>query len=222
MSDEDTDPVEEIDEIHYALRGEIDDATRRTARRIEDEGPSGPTAERVAAHRHLKDVLSRIEASRTPPELKQWLMRAVAERRPAPAEIDVSWISALPMAAPMGLRSRGPSTERMFACAFDGGELRAHVQFAERGAACAVTGRLIGPDRNGLAARPVALFVDRGPREATVTDERGEFSFDARRGAAFGVRVGAGPEAVHVALIERPPARDDLEDDPRDEHGPTR
>jgi hypothetical protein len=185
MSDDKTDPVDGID-----------------AARL------GGSNERAGAqHQRLRDVLERIQSTRTPPELKAWLLRTVGERRPAGAEVDVSWLSALPMAMPTGVR--GGSTDRMLQCAFDGGELRAQVQFEESGAACAVTGRIVGPDRAPLAARPVALFVDRGPRETAVTDEHGEFSFDARRGTAFGVRVGVGPGAVHVALIEIAAGKDE-------------
>jgi hypothetical protein len=191
MSDHETDPVDGIDG-----RRRFDDS-------IDPQGN---------AHQRLRDVLERIQATRTPPELKAWLLRTVGERRPNPAEVDVSWLSALPMAMPTGVR--GGSADRLLACAFDGGELRAQVQFEESGSACSVTGRLVGPDRAPLAARPVALFVDRGPRDSAVTDEHGEFSFDARRGTAFGVRVGVGPGAVHVALIEIAPGKDD--------RGPTR
>jgi hypothetical protein len=190
MSDHGTGPVDRFD-------GE----SRR-------ESPLDPQS---AAHQRLRDVLERIQATRTPPELKAWLLRTVGERRPAAAEVDVSWLSAVPMAMPAGMR--GGSTDRLLACAFDGGELRAQVQFEESGSACSVTGRLVGPDRAPLAARPVALFVDRGPRDSAVTDEHGEFSFDARRGNAFGVRVGVGPDAVHVALIEIAAGRE--------ERGPT-
>jgi hypothetical protein len=176
----------------------------------DDIGPAGGAAgERrtddstgglAAAHQRLRDVLDRIQATSTPPELKRWLLRTVGEQRPDTAELDVSWLSAIPMALPAGVR--GGSPDRLLACAFDGGELRAHLQFEESGSACAVTGRLVGADDAPLAARPVALFVDRGPRDSAVTDEHGEFAFDARRGTAFGVRVGVGPDAVHVALIE--------------------
>jgi hypothetical protein len=204
MSEDETDPV---DEINYALWGEVDDAARRAAERVAAEGPDGPTAARLAAHRRLREVLERIEAGRAPPELKEWLLRAVGERRPAPADVDVSWISATPMAMPTSLR--GAATERLFSAAFDGGELRAQVHAEEGGAACAVTGRLLGPDRKSLAGRAVELFVDRGPIESAVTDEQGEFAFDARRGSEFGVRVGDGAGAVHVSLIDLRPSKGD-------------
>src|SRR5258706_13321296 len=89
MSDDDVDP---IDEINFSLWGDVDDETGRAKKRVEGEGPDGPAAGRVAAHQHLRDVLGRIEASRTPPELKAWLMRTVAERRPEPRDVDVAWI----------------------------------------------------------------------------------------------------------------------------------
>jgi len=197
MSDDETDPV---DEINYALWGEVDDATRRAGDRVAGERADGPASQNIEAHRRLREVLERIETNRTPPELKAWLRRAVGDRRPEPAEMDVSWIAATPMAMPTSMR--GGTSERLFACAVDDGELRAQVHVEDGGAACAVTGRLVGPDRKSLAGRAVELFVDRGPCEAAVTDERGEFSFDARRGTAFGVRVGEGPRAAHVSLID--------------------
>jgi hypothetical protein len=206
MSDDDVDPV---DEINYALWGEIDEGTRRAARRLRDAGEDAADRN-VAAHQHLRDVLSRIEASRTPPELKAWLLRAVAERRGAePPEMDVSWLAALPTATPVFLRATS-AAPRVLACAWEGGELRAQVLSENGGAACGVVGRVVDPSRRPVEGRPIALFVDRSPVESTVTDAFGEFEFDARRGAAFGVRVGDGDDAVHVSLVEPSSGKGDL------------
>jgi hypothetical protein len=205
MSDDDVDPV---DEINYALWGEIDERTRRAAQRMRDAGDAAADRD-VAAHQHLRDVLGRIEASRTPPELKSWLLRTVAERRaPEPPEMDVSWLAALPTATPVSLRSCGPAV-RVLSCAWEGGELRAQVQTTDRGAACGIVGRVVDRSRRPVQGRPIALFVDRAPVESAVTDSFGEFEFDARRGAAFGVRVGDGDDAVHVSLVEPVAGKDE-------------
>ncbi len=197
MSNDDSDP---IDEVRNALWGEVDDGSRRVGRRIAREGADGPVGRRVETHRRLRDVFSRIEAGAAPPELKAWLQREVAARRAEEPEVDVSWLVASPVLAGAGIRSS--AGDQLLACVFSGGELLAQVHVEDDGGACAVTGRLLGPDRKPVSARPVALYVDRRLREAVVTDERGEFTFDDRRGLAFGVCVGEGAGAVHIALAD--------------------
>jgi hypothetical protein len=153
--------------------------------------------------RHLSDVLGRVRAAKTPPEMRSWLLRAVAEKRPAaPPEMDVSWLQASPILSTAGFRGAA-TLDRLVGCEFgQGAKLRAQVHVEDDGRACAVTGRVVGPDGAPLAASTVEFFVDRSPCASATTDARGEFSFDERPGTTFGVRVGEGRAAAHVMLLD--------------------
>lgn len=155
-----------------------------------------------APHRQLTEALGRMKASRTPPELMDWLRREIASRRPElPPEIDVSWIHASPLAATAGVR--GVTFDRLVGCEFGGGKkLRAQVHVEDDGAACAVTGRVLDADGSPLAASPVSFFVDRRPHGAVLTDAGGEFQFGEAPGTAFGVCVGEGHDAAYVSLLD--------------------
>ena len=197
------DDIERADELRFALWGPVDDGARRVARLIAEEEAQAATARRVEGHRALRDALRGVQGAATPPRLKSWLRRTVAERRPAPApaELDVTWIAAPAVYEAAGMR--GGAHRRHIACAFFNWDLRAQVQVHDGESECSVMGTLRSNHTQiPLPGFAVSLYVDLALRESARTGNDGTFLFSKRPGSVFGIRVGEAPSSMHLTLID--------------------
>lgn len=146
----------------------------------------------VAASRRLRDTWRRLAAAEVPRAAIEQVKAAAA------APVAVVWHAALPASAAGGARGVAASDVHL---TWAGRDLRLEVLLhAATGRGFAVTGQILRGASVPAAEVEVELLVDRRTAAATLTDSFGEFAFDALAGAEFGMRIGTGREARHVAL----------------------
>lgn len=196
----DTSHPDPIQLLRSVLWGAVDADTAAVERHVTDDGCRACARQLAGFHRTRDDL--RHAASATPSGEMMVRARAVVSEWCVTGEqAEVDWLQAEPVLAAAGVRA-GPDDDLQVVCSLDDVTLHAMLHVEGSAGTYAVTGQLVC-DGEPLISVPVSLVVDEelgGDDSEDSTDEFGEFRFSAHRGRAFGLRIGDGPDALHVAL----------------------
>ena len=193
----DTSHPDPIQLLRHALWGAVDADTADVERHVTVGGCPACAGQLAGFHRTRDDL--RHVANATPSgEMMASARAVVSEWCVTGEQAEVDWLQAEPVLAAAGVRA-GPDDDLQVVCSLDDVTLHAMLHVEGSAGTYAVTGLLVA-DGEPLTSVPVSLVIDEEVGNEDSTDEFGEFRFSAHRGRAFGLRIGDGPDALHVAL----------------------
>lgn len=184
--------------LRYALWGAVD-ADAAVVERHAAVGGCRPCAEQLTEYHRTRDDLGHLVGATPSEEMMIRARAVVSEWCVAGVQTEVDWLQAEPVLAVAGVRAV-PGDDLQVVCSLDDVTLHAVLHAQDSAGTYAVTGQLVANGDTPLASVPVSLFIDQDSGDEGRTDEFGEFRFSAKRGQSFGLRIGDGPDATHVAL----------------------